>query len=251
MKVVACYSMKGGVGKTASAVNVAYWAADSGLKTLLIDLDPQAASSFYFRIKPSRKKWAKRFFKAYGELLKQIKASDFENLDVIPAHLGFRKFDAHLATLSKRTKRLRRILKGLSDQYDLAILDCPPSIGYLSEAIFDACDRILVPVIPTTLSERTFEQLLEFFGNHSFHRKRITPFFSMVQRQKSLPRQTMKRMRGCHRQFLQTVIPFSSDVEKMGEHRAPIDDFAPNAPANHAFRSLFDEIHQGFSLPRK
>ena len=65
MKVIACYSMKGGVGKTATAVNLAYFAAKSGQRTLLIDLDPQGASSFYFRVKPSSKKWAERFFKTY------------------------------------------------------------------------------------------------------------------------------------------------------------------------------------------
>ncbi len=242
MKVIACYSMKGGVGKTASAVNLAYLAARQGYRTLLIDLDPQAASSFYFRVKPARKKWGKRFFQAYEELLQHIRASDFEALDVLPAHLSFRNFDVALAGLSKRGKRLKRILKGMKDNYDLIILDCPPSIGLLSEAIFNAADTVLVPVIPTTLSERTLEQLMEFFSAHAFPKSRIIPFFSMVQVQKTLHKSTMKRMRGRYRRFLDATIPFSRDIENMGEHRAPLDTFARNRPANQAYQNLFDEI---------
>ena len=242
MKVVACYSMKGGVGKTATAVNLAYFAAKSGQRTLLIDLDPQGASSFYFRVKPSSKKWGERFFKAYKSLVKNIKASDFENLDIIPAHLSFRNFDAMLGDFKKRKNRLKRVLKGFRQDYDLVILDCPPSIGYLSEAIFIASDVILVPVIPTTLSERTFEQLILFFNDNKYQLKKIVPFFSRIQAQKSLHKATMEAMATRRKVFLKTTIPYSSDIEKMGQHKAPVDLFARSTRANAAYVRLWDEI---------
>lgn len=242
MRVISCYSMKGGVGKTAAAVNIAYWAANSGIKTLLIDLDPQGASSFYFRVKPAKKSWGKRFFSAYKELLEHVKASDFDNLDLIPAHLSFRNFDVVLGGLSKRKNRLKRILKGLKSEYKLIILDCPPSIGHLSESVFTASDLIFVPVIPTTLSERTYAQLHDFFKSSNFPRKRLVPFFSMVQAQKALHKKTMAAMREQYGNFLTTSIPFSVDVESMGEHRAPVDVFARNQPANKAFYSLWKEM---------
>lgn len=233
--------MKGGVGKTASAVNLAYLAAKSGLKTLLIDLDPQGASSFYFRVKPSSKKWSDRFFGAYEDLVKTIKASDFANLDIIPAHLSFRNFDAFLAGVKERKSRLKSILKGLSKEYDLIVLDCPPSISNLSEAIFVASNLILVPVIPTTLSERTFEQLLDFFDNNEYKKSKIVPFFSMVQSQKKLHRLTMESMNSKYA-FLNSTIPYSADVENMGEHKAPIDVFAKLKPANFAYIKLWTEV---------
>lgn len=242
MKTLAIYSMKGGVGKTATSVNLAYWAAASGLKTLLIDLDPQGASSFYFRIKPAKKSWGKRFFKAYENLLDNIRASDFEGLDVIPAHLSFRNFDVLLNNLDKRRSRLKTILKGMKSEYDLVILDCPPSIGPLSEAVFSAADQLLVPVIPTTLSERTFKQLLDFFEQKDYPRKKILPFFSMVQQQKSMHKNTQENLRQGKPAFLNTLIPFSADVENMGEYRAPLDVFARSKPANLAYKDLWQEV---------
>ena len=242
MKVLACYSIKGGVGKTATAVNVAYWASKSNIKTLLIDLDPQGASSFYFRVKPTKKKWGSRFFDAYKELLKHVKASDFENLDVIPAHLSFRNFDSILASLNKRKNRLNKILNGLKKEYDLVILDCPPSISYLSESVFNASNIVLVPVIPTTLSERTFGQLLQFFKDKSLPARKITPFFSMVQSTKNMHRETMDNLHKSHKRFLKSTIPYSADVEKMGEFRAPVDTFARSRPANKAYVYLWKEL---------
>ena len=242
MKVVSCYSIKGGVGKTATSVNMAYMAAKSGMRTLLIDLDPQGASSFYFRVKPSKKQQGKRLINASHALLKQVKASDVDNLDIIPAHMSFRNFDALLSQLKKSNNRLNKTFSKLSSEYDLIILDCPPTISYLSEAVFTASDVIFVPVIPTTLSERTYEQLLEFFKKKAFPKKRIIPFFTMVQSQKSLHKNTMNSMNNRYSRFLNSTIPFSVDIESMGEHRAPVGVFAKHRPANKAYQSLWKEM---------
>ncbi|WP_029914387.1 ParA family protein [Pelobacter seleniigenes] len=243
MKILAMYSIKGGVGKTASAVNIAYWAARAGYRTLLLDLDSQGASSFYFRVKPAASKnWGKRFFKAYEQVLKQIKASDFENLDVIPAHLSFRNFDVMLEQLGAHKNRLRQALKGLKREYDLVILDCPPTISRLAESIFKAADLVLVPVIPTTLSERTFDQLADFFKDEDYGRKKLIPFFTMVDSRKQLHRETAVAMRKRYKRFLRNAIPHSADVEKMGIHRAPIDVYAHGRQANRAYQALWQEI---------
>jgi len=242
VKVLACYSMKGGVGKTATAVNMAWFAAEAGLRTLLVDMDPQGASSFYFRVKSKKKPWGKRFFSAYRHLVGHIKGSDYENLDVIPAHLSFRHFDVNLNNMSKSQKRLKRILKGFQKEYDLVILDCPPAISLLSENVFAAADLILVPVIPTTLSERTLDQLQQFFDDRGLQAGRIVPFFSMVQRQKQMHAGTMARLRKRNKRLLESVIPFSADIEKMGEFRAPVGEFTRSRPAFIAYRSLWDEI---------
>lgn len=247
MKIIACYSNKGGVGKTAASVNLAHAFAQGGTRVLLCDLDPQGASGFYFRVKPSKKLDDDAFFKDVSRFTKSIRGSDFDNLDILPANMTFRDFDVFLSRMKNSRSRLKKSLKSVGSDYDVIILDCPPNISTLSENVFRAADLIVVPVIPTTLSERTFEQLIEFVdqksGAKKSSKKKILAFFSMVQGQKSLHSDTMLRMRETYpKQFLDATLPFSTDVERMGVHRAPVSTFAGNRPAAKAYEAIFGEV---------
>lgn len=244
MKIIACYSNKGGVGKTASAVNIAYAFAKAGARVLLCDLDPQGASGFYFRMKPSKKLLDEAFFKDVERFAKAIRGSDFDNLDILPANMTFRDFDVFLSRMKNSRSRLEKSLKAVRDDYDIILLDCPPNISTLAENVFEAADHIVVPVIPTTLSERTFEQLLDFLKTHAEgDKKKILAFFSMVQKQKTLHVETMARMREVYpKRFLAAEIPFASDIERMGMHRAPVASFAQSRPAAKAYDALYCEL---------
>jgi chromosome partitioning protein len=244
MQIIACYSNKGGVGKTAAAVNLAYEAAQSGLRVLLCDLDPQGASSFYFRVKPSTKLKQSLFFRDQGKFQKAIRGSDFENLDILPANMSYRDFDVFLANMKKGRSRLRKVLAAGAPDYDLIVLDCPPNISTLSEGVFRAADRIVVPIIPTTLSERTFGQFLDFIADDpKVSKKKALGFFSMTQARKTLHGETMKRMREEHgKMLLDAVIPFAVDVENMGLHRSPVATYAGAKASSAAYRALWSEI---------
>lgn len=243
MKTLACYNIKGGVGKTATAVNLAYLAAQSGIRTLVWDLDPQAAASYYFRIKAKVKKGSKGLLQGKHSLTDAIKATDFELLDLVPADFSYRNMDLLLDDKKKPERKIRKLLKPLRDDYDLVILDCPPSISLFTESVFRAADSLLVPTIPTTLSLRTLEQLLKFYNKEGLDTSAILPFFSMVDLRKSMHRTIIQHPPKVLPAFLQTYIPYASEVEQMGTHRTPLSLYASSSRAGKAYQSLWNEFY--------
>lgn len=242
MKVLALYSIKGGVGKTSSAVNLAFLAARSGFKTLVWDLDPQGASSFYFRIKPKVKGGSKDLIAGKHELDDLIKGTDFDNLDLLPSDFSFRNFDLVLDDKKKPTQQLKKCLKPLADEYDFVFLDCPPNISLLSEAVFATADILLSPIIPTTLSLRTLEQLKKFIKDNGLKKLVLMPFFSMADRRKKMHRDIMEHLKDSHADILTAAIPYASDIERMGLERMPLPAYVKKSPSTLAYQVLWQEI---------
>jgi chromosome partitioning protein len=241
MRVLATYNIKGGVGKTAAAVNLAALAAADGLRTLVWDLDPQGAATFLFRIKPKVRGGASKLVRGRSPVADLLRGTDLPGLDVLPSDFSYRNMDLVLDGAKRPTRRLGRVLAPLAGDYDLAILDCPPSISLVSEAVFDAADALLVPVIPTTLSIRTFDQLTRFTDRRVARPPEILGFFSMVDRRKRLHTDLMGSV-GDNKAILRSSIPAASMVERMGVHRAPISVFAPRSAAARAYEELWREV---------
>jgi chromosome partitioning protein len=241
MKSIALYSIKGGVGKTAAAVNLSWLASRDAARTLICDLDPQGASSFYFRITPSAKYSSDKFLKGSKKIYRHIRATDYENLDLLPSDLSFRNLDIELSEEKNPKKKLKKNLADLEEEYDLLFFDCPPNLTLLSESVFSASDIILVPLIPTILSVRTFNQLLAFFSDNGLDTSRIRAFFSMEERRKTMHREIIEEYRNVP-SFLSTTIPYSSEVEKMGLYRAPLTAAKPDSSASQAYRKLWEEL---------
>jgi len=242
MTIIATYNIKGGVGKTSTAVNLAYLAAQNNYKTLVWDLDPQGASSFYFRVKPKVKGGSKDLIAGARELDGLIKATDFENLDLLPADFSFRNLDLVLDERKKPTQRLRKLLAPLTKEYDIIILDCPPNISLLSEAIFEASQLIVSPIIPTVLSLRTLEQLKKYIKDNKLSHIKLMPFFSMADRRKKMHREIIESLVEKHPDILKTVIPYASDIERMGLERMPLGGYMKKSRSVDAYQSLWKEI---------
>ncbi len=241
MKILATYSIKGGVGKTTAAVNLAYEAARTGARVLLWDLDPQGAATFFLRVKAHVRGGAQRLVGARGSLDADLHATDYPGLHIIPADFSLRHLDLHLDDAKRPTKRLAALLEPLAERYDVAILDCPPGITLTSESVFAAVDALLVPTIPTTLSARTLEQLAGFLADNPGG-PLMMPFASMVDRRKKLQRDLVAGLAAGTPGSLATVIPNASVVEQMGVERAPVAAYAPSSPAAAAFRALWAEV---------
>lgn len=242
MTVLAVYCNKGGVGKTTTTVNLSYLNAQQGKNTLVVDLDPQGASSFYFRVKRKIKKKARYLKTANKSLSASIKATDYENLDLLPADQTHRQLATVFNDLRTPRHHLSALLAPFRDEYDTVIIDSPPTINLLAENIFFAADHLLVPVIPTTLSYETHVQLFKFFADKKLDASKILTFISMIDRRKGMHKEMEKVLAEQFPGVLPVAIPYSSVIEKMGYHRKPIAEYARSSRPAKLYRQLWDAI---------
>ena len=242
MKVFATYNIKGGVGKTAAAVNLSYLSGQSGFRTLVWDLDAQGAATFYFRIRPRLKGGGERLIRHKRNLPKAIRATDYRNLDLIPSDFSLRNLDLSLASTKDPDQRLKKLLGTVKNDYDIVILDCAPTISLVSENIIHMADWLLIPLIPTHLSLLAYGQLRRFFASENRDTGHLLPFFSMVDKRKRLHRDLIVDFAAEHPELLRTYIPYLSQIEQMGVHRAPVGVFARTRGAGRAFDTLWQAI---------
>ncbi|KXS50073.1 MAG: ParA family ATPase, partial [Marinobacter sp. T13-3] len=232
MRIIAFYSPKGGVGKTAAAVNIAYLASQDNCRTLLWDLDPQGASSFYLSgAEPVKGRKLSKLLEGKSPMAKFVHDDIYPGLDFIPAHSSFRNFDIKLEQEEGDDNQLKKMLAPLSEETSLVILDCPPTLSRLTEQVLDVADEVYVPLVPTWLSMNSWNQLYDFAKDKKLGAKKLRPFFSMVDRRKNLHQSLVQQAPERLNNYTDVAVPYASVVERMGEEGLPLEKLDARSPA--------------------
>lgn len=209
---------------------------------MLWDLDPQAASTFLIGGAAKAKDQAQAIFTKDVEPAKLIRRTDVMLLDLIPADTSLRALDRTFHELDKK-KRLAKLLAQLDKAYDRVILDCPPGLTETSEQVMRAADLIVVPVIPSPLSTRAFEEVSAHLARQGGE-VTLMPVHSMVDRRRKLHAAALE----AHPDW--PVIPMASVVELMAARRMPLGGFAPRTAGAHAFAALWQAIERKLAAKR-
>jgi chromosome partitioning protein len=242
MKIIAVTNIKGGVGKTTTAVNLSYLCAAGGGATLLWDLDPQGAATYTLRGEPLERASPKKLLSGKRHLPELILSTGYPGLDLLPADFTYRNFDVHLSDRKRPTEQLLKMSRSLREVYSTLFLDCAPGISLLSENVLRAADAIIVPLVPTPLSVRMLTQLRDFIVGEGWMDLTLLPFFSMVDRRKSLHHDVMASTREQFPAILATEVPYWSEIERMSLRRAPLPAFAPNSAGAQIYAALWAEV---------
>jgi chromosome partitioning protein len=239
--ILGCYALKGGVGKTSAAVNLAWLSSQDGRRTLLWDLDPQAAASFLLQAKPKVKGGTRKLLQGLTGPQDAVKNTTYPKLDVLPAEVMYGRADLDLDKVKKSDRRIERVLRRLSGDYDVIVIDCPPGPSLLSANLVHAADVLLVPIVPSPLSLRTLDQVIDFVASTGAT-GRVVAFLSMFDRRRALHRQVLDLVGDRYGDVARTVVPASATVERMGQRRAPLGVWAGHTAPAHAYRSLWEEV---------
>ena len=219
-------------------MNLAWSAAAlSARKTLLWDLDAQAAATFLLGDGRAPREDAQAVFARDVAPASLIQPTQTPRLDLLPADVSLRGLDRFFFALSKK-KRLARLIEAMLTDYDRVVLDCPPGLTETSEQVIRAATLIIVPVIPSPLAMRALDEVIDHLARTRGKSASVLPVFNMVDRRRAVHLAALAEKPDW------PVIPMASAVEAMSVRHAPVGSFAPQSPGGRAFAALWTGIER-------
>ena len=277
MRTRGVFNQKGGVGKSSITVNLAAISAHQGLKTLLIDLDPQANSSQYVlgddatysSNKPALEPNIENYFEdvlgnqqskgllgnAIGSILKSrskglesyVHQSSFKHLDVIPASPTLSAL-THALESKHKIYKLRDALQQLSGHYDRVFIDTPPAFNFFTLSALIAANRVLIPFDCDVFSKRALQTLIEnVIETQDDHNEGLEIegiVVNQFQAQAKLPREVVQQLKDEGLPVLDSMLPPSILMKESHQKNQPLIHLATDHKLTQAYQSLFNEIEQ-------
>jgi chromosome partitioning protein len=246
--VLAVANQKGGVGKTTTAVSVAAAIAETGAQVLLVDLDPQGNASSGVGLRP-RDDQATIYDVLIDDLdlLDAVRPTTVRNLFAVPATIDLAGAEIELVSAFSREQRLRKALETVRDEYDLIVIDCPPSLGLLTVNALTAADGLLVPI---QCEYYALEGLGALRRNADLVRANLNPgldivgfVLTMLDGRTRLSQQVVEEVRNHFGdKVFRTRIPRSVRLAEAPGFGEPITVFDPGSRGAMAYRRLAHEL---------
>ncbi len=253
-KILAISNQKGGVGKTATSVNLASSLSYLGRKVLLVDIDHQANATTYLGINRSNLDYtvADLFFNDI-DIRKIIKKPKSENvkIDILPARFELNNIESQLIGVEDKEFRLLNALKHIKDDYDYILIDCPPSLGIVTMNALMAANSVLIPVQCEFLALDGLTQLLNTIRLIQ-NKQKINGYQSiliegvlltMLDTRSNIGYEVINEVKTYFKEkVFKTIIPRNVKVSEASSHGVPVTEYAPYSKGSESYKSLAGEV---------